>query len=139
MVDDYSFPDSTFDYDAFSEWLDSEGYKPNFMIRESQLIPSCDEVLEMVDKPRLQEQITDYIKSKKYPCSLFIATWYLLRLGKITSPLIPDSVPANNLINILPESFKPFEDKGLEIIEATPHKDCVNSIQYKFLHGRMLA
>lgn len=43
---------------------------------------------------------------------------------------------AEQLINILPESFKPFEDKGLEIIVSTPFKECIASITYKLLPGR---
>jgi hypothetical protein len=87
----------------------------------------------------LKQQITDYIKSKKYPCSLFIAAWYLSRLGRIDNPVVPSSVQARRLINILPESFRPFEDKGLEIIASTPHKECVDFIEYRFLPGRLIA
>lgn len=139
MVDDYSFPDPSFDYVGFADWLDSQGFKPDLLIRESQLIPLCDEVLSMVSNAKLKNQVTDYIKTKKYPCSLFIAAWYLLRLGKLTSPLLTEDLRASELVNILPESFKPFEDKGLEIIAATPYSECVSSIQYKFLPGRLIA
>jgi hypothetical protein len=139
MVDDYSFPDPSFDYDSFSAWLAEQGFKPDLLIRESELIPLCDEVLAMVREPKLKQQLNDYIKAKKYPCSLFIAAWYLLRLGKLSSPLMPKDLRAKQLMNILPESFKPFEDKGLEIIAATPHKDCIASIRYNFLPGRLVA
>lgn len=139
MVDDYSFPDPTFDYDEFSSWLSSQGYTPDIMIRESQLIPVCDEVLKLMNNDKLKNQISDYIKAKKYPCSLFIAAWYLLRLGKISSPLLPSHLAADELINILPDSFKPFEDKGLEIIASTKHYDVCNKIKYRFLQGRLIA
>lgn len=139
MVDDYSFPDPSFDYDSFSDWLDGQGFKPALLFRESQLIPVCDQVLEIMQEDSLKQQLTDYIKSKKYPCSLFIAAWYLLRLGKLESPLFPVELQADELTNILPESFKPFEDKGLEIISATPHKACVDYVSYKFLSGRLIA
>ena len=139
MVDDYSFPDPTFNYDEFSAWLNENGHKPDLVIRESQLIPICDVVLSQITDKKLRQQIVDYIKAKKYPCSLFIAAWYLLRLGKLESPLLPTSLIANKLINILPESFKPFEDKGLEIIASTPHTESVKSIEYKFLPGRLIA
>ena len=46
MVDDYSFPDPTFNYDDFSAWLGDQGFKPDLLIRESQLIPVCDHVLK---------------------------------------------------------------------------------------------
>jgi hypothetical protein len=139
MVDDYSFPDPSFDYNSFFAWLDEQGFKPDLLFRESQLMPVCDEVLGILEDGKLKMQITDYVKAKKYPCSLFIAAWYLLRLGKLSSPLFPSELVSDELINILPESFKPFEDKGLEIIAATPHKDCVSKISYKFLEGRLIA
>ena len=139
MVDDYSFPDPTFDYDTFSQWLASKNLKPDLLIRESQLIPACDEVLRLVQKNNLKVQIEEYIKAKKYPCSLFIAAWYLIRLGKIAHPQFDSSLTAKNLMNILPESFKPFEDKGLEIIASTGLVDPRGVIEYKFLDGRLLA
>ena len=87
LVDDYSFPDPTFDYDAFVVWLTEQGFKPDLVFRESQLIPVCDEVLKHVKNEKLYEQLVDYVKTKKYPCSLFISAWYLIRLGKLTSPI----------------------------------------------------
>lgn len=139
MVDDYSFPDPTFDYISFTEWLEKSGYKPDLVFRESQLIALCDEVIGIIEDGALRSQLVDYIKTKKYPCSLFIAAWYLLRLGKLKSPLFPESLTAKKLVNILPESFKPFEDKGLEIIKATKYADAANSIDYRFIEGRLIA
>ena len=141
MVDDYSFPDPSFDYDEFTTWLGKEGKAPDLLFRESQLIPSCDKVLDLVENSdiKLYEQLVDYIKAKKYPCSLFIATWYLLRLGALTSPLYPEELQANRLLNILPYSFKPFEDKGLEIIKSTEYEGLVEKISYRFIHGRLIA
>ena len=139
MVDDYSFPDPTFSYTHFTSWLAQRGCTPDFLVRESQLIPLCDEVIHLLHNKTLRTQITDYVRAKKYPCSLFIAAWYLARLGKLRSPLIPPELVAKSLLNILPESFKPFEDKGLEIIKATPYAESVESIRYTFLPGRVTA
>lgn len=138
MVDDYSFPDPSFDYTGFLSWLESQGFKPDFMIRESQLVPVCDETLRLISDMKLKGRISDYTRAKKYPCSMFIASWYLMRLGKISSLLIPDRVIAKEVINILPQSFKPFEDQALEIIAATPYKDCVEKIHYRFFEGRLI-
>jgi hypothetical protein len=138
MVDDYSSPDPTFDYKAFEDWLEAEGYGPNLLIRESQLIPSCDEVLALVHDDKLRKQLTSYIRSKKYPCSLFIAAWYLLRLGRIQSSGVPDNFKAQRLINILPASFKSVEEKGLRIIGSTSHKDCVDLIQNQYLSRSLI-
>ena len=139
MVDDYSFPDPTFNYDSFTAWLAEQGHEPNVVIRESQLIPQCDEVLKLMEEGKLKEEIIEYIKAKKYPCSLFIAAWYLLRLGKLEHPDFPASEYASRLINILPESFKPFEDKAVEIIKKTPHTDLAELIENRYLEGRLIA
>lgn len=139
MVDDYSFPDPTFDYNEFSKWLEKHGHKPDLMIRESQLISACDEVLGLMTGGKLKDSIVDYVKTKKYPCSLFIAAWYLVRLGHIGSDLLSVESISDSLINILPESFKPFEDKGLEIIGTTPYAYAVENIEYKFIEGRLIA
>ena len=139
MVDDYSFPDTSFSYDTFLAWLRGEGFTPDIVFRESQLIPSCDEVLHMVKDEKLRGQLEDYIKAKKYPCSLFIAAWYLIRLGYITHPLFNKKFAAKKLINILPQSFKPFEDKGLEIMAATHLPGCLERVTYRYFEGRLVA
>ncbi|HSW66232.1 MAG TPA: hypothetical protein VLI54_03790 [Bacillota bacterium] len=138
MIDDYSFPDPSFSYAKFSRWLKIKGYQPDLLIRESQLIPQCDEVLAIVEDPKLKKQLSDEICTQKYPCSLFVAAWYLLRLGKLHSPLFARHLQAARLINILPESFKPFEDQGLAIIGATPCRDTLSAIEHRYLPGRPL-
>lgn len=138
MVDDYSFPDPTFDYIEFTNWLASNGSKPSFMIRESRLISICDKVLGLLPEGDLRQSIMDYVKAKKYPCSLFIAAWYMLRLGYVESPLFPASETATKLINILPLSFKPFEDKAIEIMGAID-TSIPEKIDYRFFEGRLIA
>jgi hypothetical protein len=139
MVDDYSFPDPTFDYEKFTGWLETKGFAPNLILRESQLIPLCDEVIKLINDEKLKKSIVDYIKVKKYPCSLFIASWYLLRLGYIKSYLLPESEVAEKICNILPESFSPFEVKAIEIISSTKYNQAVSKIQYRYLEGRLIA
>src|SRR5689334_22221913 len=61
MVDDYSFPDPTFNYDTFVTWLDGQGHKPDVVLRESQLIPVCDQVLRSIPhNNKLKIQLEDY-------------------------------------------------------------------------------
>jgi hypothetical protein len=139
MVDDYSFPDPSFDYEDFLGWLTQGGFAPDVMIRESSLIPTCDEVVGLIENLKLKEEITDYIKTKKYPCSLFIAAWYLVRLGCLPVLFFREEFTAKKLLNILPASFKPFEDKALEIISSTKFREKVNDIEYRFFDGRMIA
>lgn len=136
MVDDYSFPDPTFNYDEFIEWLDSKQSRPDIVIRESQLIPYCDKVINLIRNESLKNNLISYIQRGKYPCSLFIATWYLIRLGKIRSDLFPEQEVSKKLLNILPKSFRPFEEKAQEIIEATIFKNQMINIKYKYFAGR---
>lgn len=139
MIDDYSFPDPSFDYDIFINWLDGHGFKPDMVLRESQLIPLCDETLSFVGDIKIKEQISDYIRTKKYPCSLFVATWYLLRLGHLNSQIFNGDLVSHKLVNILPLSFKPFEDKAFEIIKSTRFSDAVHQIENKYFEGRLVA
>lgn len=138
LVDDYSFPDPTFEYDEFINWLDKSGFKPDFIYRESQLIPLCDEVLKLINDNKLKKKLVNYIKNKKYPCSLFIAAWYLLRLGLLKHPAFDENIVAKQLINILPESFKPYEDDCLKIISATKYNAAVKHIIHNYIEGRLL-
>ena len=137
LVDDYSFPDPTFDYDTFTSWLSDKGFKPDLIYRESQLIPLCDDVLKKLKDEKLRQQLTDYIKAKKYPCSLFIAAWYLLRLGYLQNDSFDSELTAKKLHNILPKSFKPFEDKGLEIM-ADAYPGSEEQVEYSFIDGRLV-
>lgn len=139
MIDDYSFPDPTFDYAGFVDWLSDKGFKPDVVFRESQLIPLCDEVLKLVSNSKLKEQLADYIRTKKYPCSLFIAAWYLLRLGHLKYALFDEAEVATKLINILPISFKPFEEKAIEIINSTSYSKATENIENRYFEGRLIA
>lgn len=125
--------------DIFTTWLTDQGYKPDFVIRESQLIPVCDEVLKLLsENSKLKSQLVDYVKAKKYPCSLFIAAWYLLRLGYIEHPIFNARLTANKLLNILPESFRPFEEKAWEIIKEAGYEKELNNISYRWIEGRLI-
>jgi hypothetical protein len=139
MVDDYSFPDPSFDYATFTGWLKEQGFEADLILRESQLIPSCDETLSLIKDDKLKEQVSDYVRAKKYPCSLFVATWYLLRLGHIKSPILKEELISEKLINILPVSFKPFEEKAFEIISSTDFSTAISKIENKYFEGRLLA
>jgi hypothetical protein len=138
LVDDYSFPDPSFNYDEFTLWLKDSGFSPDIVFRESQLIPLCDWVLSIVEDHKLKNELGEYIRSKKYPCSLFIAAWYLLRLGYLEDPSFNKKFYAKGLINILPESFKPFEEKALEIINASQFSEAKSQIGYSYIAGRLI-
>jgi hypothetical protein len=137
MIDDYSFPDPSFDYAEFSEWLHVEGFAPDLIIRESMLIPLCDQVVAKITDVNLKEELIEYVKSKRYPCSLFIAAWYLLRLGCLSAEFFPKELVGEQLINILPKSFKPFEEKAFAIIRAIePWMNRLTLIENRYFDGR---
>lgn len=139
MVDDYSFPDPTFNYHDFSQYLSENNFPPDIIIRESFLIQDCDRVISLIEDNHLQSEIISYIQEKKkYTCSLFIATWYLIRLGCIKTDFFQEQYIAETLINILPESFKPFEDKAFEIISKTPFAYTISNIENNYFQGRLL-
>lgn len=137
LIDDYSFPDPSFDYNAFHKWLDLDKYSVR-TCRESQLIPYCDNMLKLLPENE-RKRLIDYIRvKKKYPCSLFIATWYLIRLGKIPSVLIPKEDTASKLLNVLPESFKEFEDEGIRLIATTKYSKAAKDILNLYIQGRKI-
>jgi hypothetical protein len=138
LVDDYSFPNPAFDYDKFNSWLTEKGFKPDIVFRESQLIPLCNVVLEHLNNIKLQKELVDYIKTKKYPCSLFIAAWYLLRLGYLKDPIFDEDLSAKQLISILPKSFKHFEDEGLKIMESSSFSGSEKLVKHYYFDGRLL-
>ena len=133
LVDDYSYPDPTFEYNTFISWLKEKGVKPDVLFRESQLIVLCDEVLNHMTNKKLYKQTINYIKNNKYPCSLFIASWYLLRLGYLESVLFDKKYYAKKLISVLPKRFKPFEDRALEIIATTDFAVAEEAIEHFYI------
>ena len=64
LIDDYSFPDPTFNYHGFQGWLKEQGFRPDVMARESQLIPLCDHIINALEKPAVRDQICDYVRTK---------------------------------------------------------------------------
>jgi hypothetical protein len=128
MVDDYSFPEHFFDYNGLLNWLEKKNAEPHLLVKESRLIPGVDEVLSHIKNAKRQKQLRSYIERKRYPCSLFIAAWYLGRLGKLEAVSFVGHT-AERLINVLPSRFKPFEDEAMAIIGSTRFADCSPAIK----------
>jgi len=137
MVDDYSFPETSmeFDYDGLLKWLGDKQAVPHFLIQESSLVPAAGEVVEQLTDKRRQKSLRDYIQRKRYPCSLFIATWYLARLGKLRTISASEILPARQLINILPLRFEPFEAEARDILAATPYADVLQVITNEYIEA----
>lgn len=140
LIDDYSFPETslTFDYDRLLQWLTEQQAAPHFLINEASLVRAADEVTGLITDQQRRRTLQKYIKHKRYPCSLFIATWYLARLGRLRTVAESEIPHATRLINILPERFDPFESEARDILSATPYVDVLNCITNKYIgaHSR---
>lgn len=118
MVDDYSPSEETsFDYNRFLSELKTLNAVPQHIIFESQLLIHNKRILDQTRSTKVGRSLASYIDRKeKHPCSLFIASWYLIRLGYMRNNW--GILPAEKLINILNESFLLHERKALPIIKA---------------------
>lgn len=145
LIDDYS-PGITrthFDVRAFTAELERLNAAPDVLVAESALVDYCRQTLQMVGDKKLRKQLLHYYESRqKYPCSLFVAAWYLLRLGAFGRPKVdcligqPELLLADQLVIILPDSFTTPEEQAMEIIKSTPHAvlaDKVRLILFEYL------
>ena len=140
MVDDYSHnEDVAFDYDHLYGELYRTGLMPNLMIKESDLVWYNMWTLDRLPDTKLKRGLVDYIrKNDKHPCSLFTATWYLLRLGEMQFDFTRTKamhhfswVPSNKLVNVLPADSMPSEKKARSILKALGIKqDRIVNIYY---------
>lgn len=136
LIDDYNPTRHRLDTKDFLDKLKELGYKPDFVGFESRLSPEKDFLLKEMS-PKKRREYQNYIaKSGKIPCSLFIAIWYLKRLGFIKTrgeeviSLNKKNKPftAKKLITILPQKYQAVERKGQKIIESTKFKNCLENI-----------
>lgn len=134
LVDDTTYEDKDFDFNKYANWLHSEGFDPDLVAMESQILPVCDELFNHIDFAQLNPELAEKLQSdQKYISELTIAAWCLLRLGLLESDAFDPALQAEKLMNILPASFKPTEDGSLEIIRATPYASAADRIEYTFI------
>ena len=137
LVDDKTFPDASFDFGSYAGWLSANGFAPDLVARESQIVDACTRVLESISYDALEPALAKALQSEqKYISQLFVASWNLLRLGYIKLDFFRADLQAKRLVNILPASFKPGEIESLQIIRATPYKDAAIRIEYSFIPER---
>lgn len=117
MVDDYSLDKvHKFDPDYFQRHINAHNGEKSVIISESSLIKLNMLTLNLISDYKLQKNTARYIESVRHPCSLFIATWYLMRMGYIGD--FPKIMAAKKLISILPEKYRPSEQKADEILST---------------------
>jgi hypothetical protein len=128
-------------------YLNDAGMLPDFWAYEGDMISNAQKFLDSIEDSKLKRSYLRYIENKgKYPCSLLTATWYLTRLGRFDSSVITSTsgkpyAPAKRLFNLLPEDYKPVEDRAFELILHSPYAEDADKIQdlfYPVTAGRSL-
>ncbi len=132
MVDDYSVINRFFDYDSFENEIYKHGGDPHVYIREGQLRDLARDFIDNHKKKSKRRSYKRYIESRRgyLPCSLFIATWYLVRLGYLEDPLMfSRRFVADRTVTILPARFKHVEDLGVDLIRKSRYSEAVDRIE----------
>ncbi len=143
LIDDYSPAISfeRFNLQSFLKQLEENKALPDVIVRESSLTKFCQMTLDLMVDGRVKHQLMRYIQSrKKFPCSLFIASWYLLRLGAFGKPRVEiaygneDKIFSKEIITILPDSFQTPERNATDIISSTKFNDLNKKIERIFFY-----
>ncbi len=140
LIDDYNPLTQQLTAKDILSYLDEQGMPPDYWAYEKDLLPHAKKLLALITSPRLKKNYHNYIiKNKKYPCSLLVATWYLVRLGKLgrpdmikTTPGSPPYEPSTRLLNILPADYRGVEKRALDIIRRSKFSQEVHQIQDLF-------
>ena len=133
MIDDYSpIKEDKFDYGLFYEKLNEYHGYPNVLIRESELFDTNLKVIDLMKNNSLKKQLVGNIeKNGRHTCSLFISSWYMIRLGLIDNDF--GISPCRKLINILDEKHSASERNAKQIISNVFGKITLNRIQNIYL------
>ena len=134
MVDDYSSASvnqDEFDYALFMRRLSEKMARPGVLVQESSLVTDNLTTIKRMPEGSHKTQLVRYInKTGRHPCSLFIATWYLQRLGIISSTRIH---PAERLVNVLPAHYAPAEERALDYIIAIAGEEAAGRIHNEYV------
>ncbi len=143
LIDDYSpgISFSRFNTKDFLKKLEISEASPDVVVKESSLLEYCQKTIDLIENHKVKKKVISYIETRqKFPCSLFIATWYLLRLGAFGKPQIEtlvgesDDLFSEKVVSILPDSFQTPEDNAIEIIRATKFKDLIEKVEKVFFY-----
>lgn len=137
LIDNYNPKHHILTPDDVFMFLEAEGCKPDYWAFEGDMIKNAEMLLESLVDAHLARNYRSYVlKHDKYPCSLLTASWYLTRIGALKSqgiirPCQSEAVfePAQYLINILPDFYKPIEKKAHQLIESSRYAYASNYIQ----------
>jgi len=149
LIDNYNPKTHVITPDEVFAYLEGEDAKPDYWAFEADLVENAKRLLDSLNDGHLERNYRRYIENHgKYPCSLLTATWYLTRLGAFDpkgvikkSGATEDFKPAQYLINILPEAYKPIEDRAHELISASifaKHSNYIQALFYPTETNRVL-
>jgi hypothetical protein len=148
LIDDYNPTKHGTSANDVLGYLKEQDMLPDFWAYEGDMVENAKQLLDSLPDNKLKRSYLKYIDSRgKYPCSLLTATWYLTRLGRFDMTAIASTdahrtySPAHRLFNLLPEDYKPVEERAKEVILASPYKADADRIQdffYPVSAGRSL-
>ena len=125
LVDDYNAP-APWDPEYIHIQMMIQGKTPDGIFSESDLVPAAEQVINQVGGREGKRQRRYWKTHGKLSCSMLTATWYLLRLGVLTSTarckLTGITIPVTErLVNVLPLAYEPVEREVDEILLQMPH------------------
>jgi hypothetical protein len=137
FIDNYNSTEDILDVNDFFNQLAKSGVKPDYYAYEADMAKYSDKLLDSIQDKKLRKSYERYIGTKNVlPCSFMTAIWYLIRLGVFNKDAVVKNskgfMPAETLINILPERFRAVEARTLEIINSTKNPDAIGKIDYVF-------
>lgn len=139
LIDNYNPAEQSLTSAEVFKYLEEQDLLPDYWAFEGDLVENAKILLGKVNDRRLKQSYLRYVsKTKKYPCSLLTATWYLTRLNYLDSQGIIKALKGDEykspktLMNILPKDYKPIEEKARRIILKSDFYEAADKIQDLF-------
>ncbi len=133
LIDDLTYQVKNFDFTNYGLWMVKQGVLNYALFYESFLVPMCNQLLGKLDLNAVSSKLIFHNDNRiKYTSPMFIATWFLARLGYIDCGGY-NIMQAKKLINILPSSFKTGENQAIQIIAASELSKASDQIQHIYI------
>jgi len=149
LIDNYNPTEPVTSAQEVLDYLRGQNMLPEYWAYEGDMVENAKKLLDSLPEGKLKRSYLRYIENRgKYPCSLLTATWYLTRLGRFDTSVIQATdveyvpyQPAHRLFNLLPDDYKPVEDRAHAVILASPYaadSDRIQDFFYPTSAGRSL-
>jgi hypothetical protein len=123
LIDNYNAGGRSLAVEEVLGYLKNRDMLPEYWAYEADLVANAQKVLNALTDGRLRRANERYIdNNRRFPCSLLTASWYLTRLGSLTSDGVIRGVNGDRysrpevLLNILPEDYREVEERALALI-----------------------